>query len=63
MAPFNRLVEEDSVARESIARLTTKAVQHDVPVLVVVNNKAEGCAPESIVRLAQEVVRLTQSSD
>jgi hypothetical protein len=32
-----------------------RALQHEVPVIVLVNNDAEGCAPESIARLALAV--------
>lgn len=54
-APFDRIVEEDVASRESIARLVSKAAQHGVTTLVLINNKAEGCAPESIFRLAQDI--------
>jgi uncharacterized protein YecE (DUF72 family) len=52
-APFHRLVDEDLETRNAIAQLSRRALQHDVPVYVLVDNKAEGCAPESIVRLAR----------
>jgi hypothetical protein len=32
-----------------------RALAHDVPAFVTVDNKAEGCAPESILRLAREL--------
>jgi uncharacterized protein YecE (DUF72 family) len=54
-APFNRVVDEDLSSRSEIASLVKKALAHEVPAIVTVNNKAEGCAPESIVRLAQEL--------
>jgi uncharacterized protein YecE (DUF72 family) len=57
--PFDRLRDEDPSNRESIASLVSKAATHDVPALVFVDNKAEGCAPESIVQLARSVVRLS----
>lgn len=53
--PFDRVVDEDPVNRESIATLVSKAAAHDVASLVLVDNKAEGCAPESIVRLARAI--------
>lgn len=55
LAPFDRIVEEDAPRRDAIARLVVRALQHEVPVLVFVNNDAEGCAPESIARLAVAV--------
>jgi uncharacterized protein YecE (DUF72 family) len=54
-APFDRLVCEDLETREMIAALAAKAHAHDVPVFVLVDNKAEGSAPESIVRLARAI--------
>lgn len=55
--PFHRLVEEDTVRREEIARLVARAHQHDVPVLLLVDNKAEGCAPLSVELLAAAIVQ------
>jgi uncharacterized protein YecE (DUF72 family) len=52
MAPFNRLSEPDPATRDSVAELVARAVQFDVPALVLVNNKAEGCAPASIFEIA-----------
>jgi uncharacterized protein YecE (DUF72 family) len=51
--PFDRLLEPDSEIRAEIASLVGKALAHDVPAFVLVNNKAEGCAPASIVELAR----------
>ena len=56
LAPFDRIVLEDPTRREAIARLVGNALRHDVPALVLVNNDAEGCAPESIDRLARAIV-------
>ena len=54
--PFSKLVEPDSTNRRDIATLVAKALEHDVPAFVVVNNKAEGCAPASISELAKAIV-------
>jgi uncharacterized protein YecE (DUF72 family) len=56
--PFSRLVEPDLPNRRDIATLIAKALAHDVPAFVVVNNKAEGCAPATIVELAREIALL-----
>jgi len=53
--PFDRLVEPDLPTRTEIATLVSKALAHDVPAFVLVNNKAEGCAPASIVELARAI--------
>ncbi len=55
-APFERIVDEDRERRLLIARLAAKADVHGVPAFVLVDNKAEGCAPESIFRLAGAIV-------
>jgi len=56
--PFDRITREDLGRREMIARLAAKAAAHSVPVMVLINNKAEGCAPESAVRLAGAITRV-----
>ena len=53
--PFNRLVAEDPGRREQLAELAVGAVREGAEVYVMVNNKAEGCAPESIRKLAEVV--------
>lgn len=60
--PFSRLVEPDFANREDIASLIAKALAHDVPALVLVNNKAEGCAPASIDLLARAIVSKVQQA-
>jgi uncharacterized protein YecE (DUF72 family) len=58
-APFTRLVEPDHANRRDIATLVAKALEHSVPAFVLVNNKAEGCAPESLAELARMVGAFT----
>jgi uncharacterized protein YecE (DUF72 family) len=53
--PFSRLVEPDLASRTDIATLVAKALAHHVPALVLVNNKAEGCSPLSLVELARAI--------
>ncbi|MCY1030864.1 DUF72 domain-containing protein [Corallococcus sp. BB11-1] len=55
-APFNRLVDEDVGTRDVLARVCMAAVRRERPVFVTINNKAEGSAPLSAIRLAQRVV-------
>jgi uncharacterized protein YecE (DUF72 family) len=62
-APFDRLQEEDPAARRGIAALAREAVSRGQPVLVTVNNNAEGSAPLSIVKLAAEIVEAERSPD
>jgi uncharacterized protein YecE (DUF72 family) len=55
--PFDRISREDIAVRSAIARLVVKAAARGVPALVLINNKAEGCAPESAIRLARAIVQ------
>jgi uncharacterized protein YecE (DUF72 family) len=52
-APFDRLVAPDVTSRAQIADLISIVGANTRPVIVVVNNKAEGSAPRSIVELAR----------
>ena len=49
--PFDRLVDEDVRTRAAIAALCRRATD----ALIIVNNKAEGCSPLSVTRLATEL--------
>ncbi len=55
-APFDRLVDEDPASREAIAAVAVKKARDGAEVIVIANNKAEGCAPESLRKLAEEIV-------
>ncbi len=54
--PFDTLVDPDLVVRRSIAGLVRAMAVDGRPSLVIVNNKAEGCAPRSIEALAEDIV-------
>ena len=54
-APFDRLAAPDPESRASIAVLVARAVRAGKEGLVVVNNKAEGSSPLSIVELARAI--------
>jgi len=53
--PFDQLVDQDPLARLSIAELCIAAMTKGLPTWIVANNKAEGSAPRSIERLAQQI--------
>lgn len=57
--PFNRIVDEDTGSRENIAELCVNAVARQRRAFVIINNKAEGSAPLSAVRLAERIVTST----
>ena len=59
--PFDKIVDEDSSSRCAIASIAAKALALDVPMTVVVNNKAEGSAPHSVIKLAKEIVATTKA--
>ena len=52
-APFDRLVDPDVATRERIVTLARNALARGREVLIIVNNKAEGSAPCSVVELAR----------
>jgi uncharacterized protein YecE (DUF72 family) len=54
--PFDQLIDEDSATRDSIAQLcmATLAAGHECT--IIVNNKAEGSAPLSVLKLAQAII-------
>jgi len=55
-APFDRLQEEDAAARESVADLAAAHLARGHEVYVTINNKAEGSAPLSVIRLAERLL-------
>ncbi len=56
--PFDRLVDEDSATRESIARLCAATLAAGHECTIIANNKAEGSAPLTLIKLAQSLVAL-----
>lgn len=56
-APFDRIQAPDPATRRSLARVVAGTLAGGFPVLVTINNKAEGSAPASVVELAQACLR------
>jgi len=54
--PFNKLLNEDAASRRAVATLCRDAKR----AFIIVNNKAEGSAPLSLVSLAEEIVSPTR---
>jgi uncharacterized protein YecE (DUF72 family) len=54
--PFDRIVDEDVPSRRRIAVAVLDALVAERHAFVIVNNKAEGSAPLSVVRLARRIV-------
>jgi len=61
-APFNRLVDEDPVTRGALAERCLDALSAGYPAFIIANNKAEGSAPLSLVKLARAVLAGRPSS-
>ena len=57
--PFNRLMEEDLPSRMALARLARTAATAGRDVFITINNKAEGSAPLSVQRLAEQIRGVT----
>ncbi|MFB9125201.1 DUF72 domain-containing protein [Paraburkholderia dipogonis] len=54
--PFNQLVDEDPATRASLAELAARYALAGQPVVIAINNKAEGSAPLSCVELARAII-------
>jgi uncharacterized protein YecE (DUF72 family) len=54
--PFNRLIDHDPATRTSLAELAARYALAGQPVLIAINNKAEGSAPLSCVELARAII-------
>lgn len=58
-APFDRIVDEDVTSRNTIAEFCRQSVGLGKAAFVIVNNKAEGSSPLSLVRLAEAIERMS----
>ena len=54
--PFDQLIDRDPATRASLAELAARYALAGQPVVIAVNNKAEGSAPLSCVELAREII-------
>ncbi len=55
-SPYNQIVHPDDQTRLGIAKLVAKAENSNQPSFAIVNNKAEGCAPLSVINLAKQII-------
>jgi uncharacterized protein YecE (DUF72 family) len=53
--PFDKLVDEDLETRRTLSRMAARAFAAKRRVWITANNKAEGSAPLSVLRLAEEI--------
>jgi len=56
--PFDRLIDEDGESRLILARMAADAFKAGKKVWITANNKAEGSAPLSLLKLAEEIAKL-----
>jgi len=54
--PFSELVDEDPETRSALAGICRTRAARGLETIVIVNNKAEGSAPLSAFRLAEEII-------
>jgi uncharacterized protein YecE (DUF72 family) len=60
--PFDKLVDEDPETRRTLARMAARAFNAGRKVWITANNKAEGSAPLSLLRLADQIANNLQSA-
>ncbi|HTJ91918.1 MAG TPA: DUF72 domain-containing protein [Pararobbsia sp.] len=60
--PFDRIVDADPSTRNALAELAARYAIAGQPVLITVNNKAEGSAPLSCIELAGAIVDAVESA-
>jgi uncharacterized protein YecE (DUF72 family) len=60
--PFDRLVDDDPYNRQTIAMMSRAALAAGRSTFVIANNKAEGSAPCTVVRLATCVAEATANA-
>lgn len=56
--PFDRLIDEDPETRLVLARMAVQAFRRGQQVWITANNKAEGSAPLSLLKLAEEIAKV-----
>jgi uncharacterized protein YecE (DUF72 family) len=61
-APFDRLCAPDPATREALTRVAAATLAAGHRVFVTINNKAEGCAPRSVLALAEAIERAASAT-
>ncbi|MFK7926867.1 MAG: DUF72 domain-containing protein [Myxococcota bacterium] len=56
-SPFTRRAAPDETTQSQVARLVKLAIGRDKDVIVIINNKAEGCAPRTLFELIRRTAR------
>lgn len=58
-SPYSRLMDPDLATRQALARVIAGTLRGGQQALVTISNKAEGCAPLSVLALAEAVMAQT----
>ena len=59
--PFNRIVQPDETMRRQVVDLAHRSLKRQKRVYVLVNNKAEGSSPLTVIELAKRLLRKKSS--
>lgn len=62
-APFEALVDRDAATRAELSEMALKAASLDVEMVVIVNNKAEGSSPLSVLELARQIAQASAAAN
>lgn len=54
--PFDRIHDDDPATRQALARVIRATTQRGQQAYVTISNTAEGCAPRSLLAMAQEII-------
>jgi hypothetical protein len=55
-APYDHVQDENSTLRSDLVALAKAALELRIPAYLIVNNRAEGCAPLTIAAVARRLV-------
>jgi uncharacterized protein YecE (DUF72 family) len=62
-APYDHVQDENPTLRSDIVALAQAALDLRVPAYLIVNNRAEGCAPLTIAAVAERLASMTSGGD
>ena len=56
-APYDRIQDENPELRSDLCRLAERAIKLRIPAYLLINNRAEGSAPHTIVAVARMLAK------
>ena len=60
--PFNRIVSPEAAMRDDVERIAVRTLKRQKRVYILVNNKAEGSSPLTILAMAKRLARANVSA-